>query len=497
MTTSRTRYTGARVSDHYKLGLEQPSLEFLDVVLRRDTSLYVDPRAFLVLDTPWANQCVNLIRGFFNEVIQSMHNDDGDRARVLLSGLGEPNETRLGMSRGRPAGRGVGSGLADGLYKSLLTSEAVKTGLIEHLEDTALLVEGIGVDRISDITTNIVREKLIEFSVRMAEKYGMELRDEMDSGALWSTKTGEWESRPTSMLCPSGKPLLLVPRAVVRWRLDYDPGDYYRYNVLRFLQQHELSKAKSPLVHVIQSGKYKGERRVDMKDVEAYYRKRHGGQKQVIVWASREFPQIFDRYKKSKRSRFQPPESIEFLAEKVGLPTPRWNVLLKAVIDTPVGKNSAIKYHRAVEALLTPLFQPSLADPILEKEVESGTMRVDIRYRNMSRGGFFKWFTEQFTNAPFVPFECKNYKEDPKNPEVGQIASRLDNRKGRLGFLVCRKITDRKRFDTRCRSELDRNGNYIVGLDDSDLKTLVAARVGADEGAFFKYLSDRLEAILD
>jgi hypothetical protein len=298
--SSQTRNTDTRVSDHYELGLEQLSLEFLDVVLRRDTRLYVDPRAFLALRTPWADQCVDLIRDFFNEVIQAMHNDDGDRARVLLSGLREPNETRLWFTRGRVAGHGIGSGLADGLYKSLLTSEAVQTGLIEHLEDTALFVEGIGVDRISDITTNIVREKLVEFSVRMAEKYGMELRDEVDSGALWSAKTGEWESRPTSMLCPGGKPLLLVPRAIVRSRLDYNLGEYYRYNVLRFLQQHELSRAKSPLVHVIRSGRYEGEHRVYLEEVDAYYRKRHGGQKQVVMWATREFPQIFDQYKKSK-----------------------------------------------------------------------------------------------------------------------------------------------------------------------------------------------------
>ena len=62
-------------------------------------------------------------------------------------------------------------------------------------------------------------------------------------------------------------------------------------------------------------------------------------------------------------------------------------------------------------------------------------MRVDIRYRNMPVG-FFRWFTDSFTKAPFVPFECKNYTEDPANPEVAQIASRLDSQKGRLGFLV-------------------------------------------------------------
>jgi hypothetical protein len=498
MAGQRQLPPGTRVSDFYKLGLQQPSLEFLDVVLERDTKLYVDPRAFLALRTEWADECVNLIRDFFEEVIQVIHAGDHDRARVLLSGLREPNETRLGLSRGRPSGRGVGAVLADDLYQSLVTSEAVKSGILEHLEDTALLVEGVGVDRISDITTNIVREKLIEFTVRMAEKYGMELWDDVDSGALWSPETGDWENRMTRMLYPAGSPLILVPRAVVRWKLDYDPGEYYRYAVLRFLRQYELSRGtRSPLVQVIKSGKRKGEHRVYLKDVEAHYRKRYGGQKRIVVRATREFPQILSDYKTSKENRFKPPETMQFLTEKVGFPEPKWNKVLKDVTDNTPGKTEATKYHRAVEALLTPLFQPSLVDPIIENEVESGTMRIDIRYRNMAVGGFFKWFVDRFAKAPFVPFECKNYKQDPANVEVGQIASRLDDRKGRLGFLVCRRIDNRKRFETRCRSELDRNGNYILGLDDEDLKVLVKARKDGDEGALLKHLSDRLEALLD
>jgi hypothetical protein len=488
--------TGTRVSTYYRLGLEQSSLEFLDVVLEGDTRLFVDPRAFLALRTGWADECVELIRDFFDEVIQAMHAGDDDRARVLLSGLSEPNETRLGLSVGEPRGKGVGSILAESLFESLKTSEAVKTGLIENLEDTALLVEGIASDRISDITSNIVREKLIEFTVRMASKYGMPLKEDIDSGALWNRESGEWENRATKMLYPQSRPLILVPRAVVRWKLDFDPGEYYRYHVLRFLRDRELAKGNSPLATVIKTGPRKGQQRINLKDVEKYYKKRYGGKKRFVVEATRDFPEILEGYKQRKERQFQPPESMEFLSEHVGVPTVKWGVLLKAVVDLPRGKATATNYHRAIEALLTPLFQPSLVDPIIEKEIESGTMRVDLRYRNMPQG-FFRWFTEQFIKAPFIPFECKNYREDPVNPEIAQLASRLDSQKGRLGFLVCREIKDRGRFNRRCRSELDKNGNYIIGLDDGDLRALVAARKANDGSAFFKHMSDLVEALID
>ncbi len=42
-------------------------------------------------------------------------------------------------------------------------SEAAKSGLLEDLEDTVLMIEGISVDIVSDMATNIVRGPLIRY----------------------------------------------------------------------------------------------------------------------------------------------------------------------------------------------------------------------------------------------------------------------------------------------------------------------------------------------
>ena len=141
-----------QVSQYYKLGLEQPSLEFVDVVLGEDIRLFVDPRACVALRSEWGDRCVGLIRQFFEDVLTAIRDDDDQRARLLLDGLHEPNETRLGFTKGRVAGRGIGPGLADDLFEALSASEAVREdGLIEDLEDTALLIPGVGVDLVSDM----------------------------------------------------------------------------------------------------------------------------------------------------------------------------------------------------------------------------------------------------------------------------------------------------------------------------------------------------------
>jgi hypothetical protein len=490
---------GTRVSQYYKLGLEQPSLEFVDVVLEEDTPLFVDPRAFVALKSTWGDECVVLIRQFFDEVLTAIRDDDDDRARLLLDGLHEPNETRLGFTRGRVAGRGVGKGLADDLYASLSESDVVRAdGLIEDLEDTALLVPGIGVDLVSDITTNIVRAKLIEFTVSIAEKYDIELADGIDSGALWSPETGLWANEPTRLPLPQSKPLIVVPRAVARWKPDYDPGEYYRHYVLPFLQSVELAKRRSPLVWTVRTGRNKGQQRVYKKDIEKQEKRQYGeGSKTIAARNTIKFPEILDNYRADKRTTYRPPDSIEFLAEKVGTPRPDWTALLKAVTDCSPGKGDATRYHRAIEALLTALFQPSLVDPQLEKSIAAQTKRIDVRYRNMARGGFFRWFADGHQKIPWVAVECKNYTEDPKNPEVAQIAGRLTKRRGLLGFLVCRDINDRPTWLNRCREELNNQDRYIIGLDDGLLTKLVQARKADDDAEFTKILIDRVDELVD
>lgn len=174
-----------RVSEYYNLGREQPSLEFVDVDIHGDTHVYVDPHALRYIDSDWSNECVSLLQNFFDTVMQAIRQGQHNRAKVLLASLSEPNQTHLGLSRGRAQGRGMGSELARDVWESISKSRAVATGLIEDLEDTVLFVDGVGFDIISDVTTNIIRGRLITFTQDACTYYGIPMTDDVDSGQLW------------------------------------------------------------------------------------------------------------------------------------------------------------------------------------------------------------------------------------------------------------------------------------------------------------------------
>lgn len=254
-----------RVSEHYNLGLTQPYLDFVDVETNADLQLYIDPRALRLFTTEWGTECVSLVQHFFDAVLEAVRAGDRRTGLQLLSRLTEPNETRLGMSRGLPRGRALGPDSAAMVWAAFASSEAARTGLLDDLSDALLMVEGIGPDIVSDITTNVIREPLIRYTQHVADLYGIPLLPGVDSGALWDPTRSRWKSEFVALPAVEGRKLLLMPKAVVRLRMDYDVQEYYRGFVLTHLQQEELN-ARSSLVHLLSNGTPGCTRRNSLKD---------------------------------------------------------------------------------------------------------------------------------------------------------------------------------------------------------------------------------------
>lgn len=137
---------------------------------------------------------------------------------------------------------------------ALSQSDAVKTGLLRDLEDTALLIPGIGTDMISDAVCNILRGPLIRYTQDMCAFYGVPLTPDIDSGPIWNPEKGGWETALVPLpMTPFGK-VILVPKILVRQRLNYRFDQYYRHFLLPQMQQEHLS-ARSSLVEVLSSGR--------------------------------------------------------------------------------------------------------------------------------------------------------------------------------------------------------------------------------------------------
>jgi len=476
-----------RFSEHYGLRKCQAELDFVDIPLDTDIRLFVDPYALTVETDPWFIECSNLVIGFFERVIGSIRAGDEATVAHMLLNLHEPNETHLGFSSGRPSGRGVGTDQARDLYERLQDSRAAQTGLLKDLTDCELVIPGISSDKISDMTINILRGKLVEYTGLQCSQLGLPTR-RVGSGRYWDPQRRNWVNRYAALPVYRDRRIVLVPKAGVRYRLAADYQEYYRGFVLDYLQAEHLH-AGSSLVTLLKSGR----RKVFKKDLRTEY----PCTKENLFEFSKEHPEVLDEYKKSLVGKTRPLED-ESIEERQ--PDPRPVDVLKLVGELRSirpGKAAADAYHDFVLGALESIFYPQLRNPVKEEKIDEGRKRIDIVFSNGAKTGFFfDIIAKHGVRCPYVIFECKNYRSDPGNPEVDQLRGRFNNNRGRFGVLVCRTVTDKATMLERCRAVMNAGDGYVLVFDDSDIIALLELRAKRDYIALNDYLDAKVRQLV-
>ncbi|MCV7348264.1 hypothetical protein [Mycolicibacterium rhodesiae] len=473
-----------RVSEVFGLSGTQGTFDFIDVYVDRDIPLFIDPAVLANVDSEWTQECASAVQTFFQTVLDLIIAEDHQQAKALLSHLGEDNSTRLGYSASS-RGSGIGDGLAEKFYEELSTSKALESGLITDLEDTALFIEGVREDRISDVVTNIIRRQLINYTHATAKYYGITLTKSLSVPSCWNSHARKWdEPEHADLPFAGGAPLLLVPKSIVRRKLFSDPGEYYRYYVLPFYQRDEIER-QSSLVHFL---KKSGQPHVYKKDVEAKYREMYKGndsadntvepgvEKRINLDATDRNPDLLQKFKEDKRKHPPAALSHDDIAEATRTAEPDFQSLLDAVHSLAPGQSAADAYEKAIEALLTALLYPSLTDPVRQAKIHEGRKRIDITYYNMARDGFFKWLSANYP-AGKIMVECKNYSRPLANPEYDQIAGRFSPSRGKYGLLVYRSYSDKDQVLASLKDTANDQRGFITALDDDDLSNLVTEMI--------------------
>jgi hypothetical protein len=368
------------------------------------------------------------------------------------------------------------------LLDSLANSPAAKTGLLHDLTDCALFIDNIGADKVSDITTNIIRRNLVEYTQQQFEFHNVPIDTDLPTGRLWVRGEGRWETdRFDKIPLIEGKRVLLVPKRYVRWRggMQQLATQYYTHFVTNFIREEQL-RTNGNLVRVIKTRK--GEKRkVFKKDIK----KDTPPTKQNLARFSVENPSVYNKFKdviKRKGSI-----GLRKIVEVDGSPfnEKRFNgELVELLKNIPSGRPNATNYHHLISGIITYLFFPHLITPTLELDVNQGRKRIDIAFANASQEGFFAdQRTDPFLLARELMIECKNYAEDLANNEIDQMIGRFDPRRGRLGIVACRSVVDENRLVERCRDAFRAQQGAILVFTDDDFEILLNAHDIAREPA--------------
>lgn len=464
-----------KFSKHFKINAPQSQLDFVDVSTDYDLPVYLDPYALEIQDDVWSGQCSELIRTFFTEVLEALRQKDNTRAINIMSHLHEPPETFLGVSKGEPKGKGVGAKQARQIISSIKRSKAYQSGVLSDLSEVALFVEGVGRDKISDLTTNILRRKLVEYTQQVCDLSGIDLED-YNGPPAWDGVRKNWVNKTYRLPRINGVPIILIPKFAVRRELSLNSQEFYNKQITDFLMaEHE--RATSSLTAVLKA---------PPKATKGEIREKNPKTKNMLAEFAAEHPNLLNIYKDLAREEAR--IMVNIAKDDISVAQACID-LQKALEATPSGTEHASRFHMISMHALTLCFFPSLIQPHKEWEINDGRKRIDIVYTNAADTGFFSHRRDaKNTAATMLIVECKNYSSDIENPELDQLLGRFDNNRGHLGFIICRAVDKPKKLLSKCQDYAKSGKAYILVFDDSDILRLLEARKMGDE--------DQMEAIL-
>lgn len=424
----------------------------LDVSLVCDNPAFVDP--FLI----FANSKYRNLHKFIIDYLKFLR-DLSLKENKLSSGnfkhyykFSEVKQVWLGYSLSGNTGLGLGPDFAKSLYENLhkifstFGSEQITES--SHLEKLCLVEEGVGKDKISDFTINLVKKYLLEYTQDFAQKYiDKKYLAEFPVGKVtFDLKKGIWFGArfilPNIKIKGKKEFVLLVPREILTkedtWISKNDflnndtaifntiSNDELRTKINKFFYDNlaiKLNKKKRPEIDYSNKSK------------------RNALSKTVL-----EFPEILDYYIKYKEQN----------------------------------KKNALKDH-VIESEFVNFFSDA---NLLKKEIKKGEFQKLTSFDDcVARILFFKQILESNSNDLYFkqkPLQEKHLRLMFKNMTYGALFdynSEVNNGRGPIDFIISCGSNDKTGLELKLASNRKLKQNLLnqgsVYQKDSNLKHVI------------------------
>lgn len=492
-------------SEHFNLNRTQYDLDFFDCFINYDTPLFIDPWAIRCGEDNFSVSCYQKICSVFENLIEYIKNKDEARALDLLDNLHEPKETGLGYAKKGKEGSSVGREKSEKIYRILSRSRAVQSGQLVDLEDTALHIEGMNRDNISDIVTNIIRYDLMKYTQEQCDLYGVKMST-TQSKVYWDEEKKDFVQKNNErLLLVGGEKLLLVPKRIIRRNLAINYSDFYDKSIIEFEQARHLD-ARTSLCRTLKDKKdknkiiWKPPYKKTLKNDNRYKLSRD-----LVFKYIDEHQGLLSSYKKRKANDEILTVSNDEILDKQNRSSdlgPQIEGKIKKFGRLRSGDKNANEYHDHILDCLNTIFNDSiyanyLSGPKKEAPINQGRKKIDIKFHNSSTKGFFSrlsYYGNLFCAK--ILFECKNYTHDLKNSEYDQLIGRFNNRESTIGYILCRDISDKKKALETCRDFLRNGRGYVFVLTDADIIDLLNAVTSKDRDTLIdNILESKMDAL--
>lgn len=193
---------------------------WFDPILTQDTLLFIDPFAVFKSSEELFKDSYDEMMTFFQRVFEFIASTGGRKATLTYKKaenmllFPEENAICLGYSKTR-SGAGTGPKWAKVLAANISTIIDKGVTHISHFEELGILCEGIGPDRLSDMTANLLKWRLIKYTQKICEEHGIPMVMKKVQNAYFDYEYMRWCD--DECLLPvnpykNNSPVILVPK---------------------------------------------------------------------------------------------------------------------------------------------------------------------------------------------------------------------------------------------------------------------------------------------
>lgn len=220
-------------SEYYKIDYTEDE-EWFNPILHQDTLLFIDPFAVFKSNDDLFKDSYSEMMYFFQQAFELIAQSGGvknhvsyKKAESMLM-FPEVNAICLGYSKQR-RGSGTGPEWAKTLTANISSIIAKGITHICHFEELGIFCEGIGPDRLSDMTANLLKQRFVTYTQRICNLHGIPMKKKILQNAVYDYEFKRWHSAeyylPTNPY-KNDSPILLVPKSFLNVLPQINPYDF-------------------------------------------------------------------------------------------------------------------------------------------------------------------------------------------------------------------------------------------------------------------------------
>lgn len=249
-----------------------------------DNKLFIDPYRINETQNDILKIAKMKIIRFFDLFFKSVENKDRNLAKNIGQHLHEINATKLGYCSVFDNPKGKGFSQRDLLF---IFDEAIKVQAdIVDMPDILMLAERVGPDKVSDLTTNIIYEDLLEFTKKIIIKYDLKIPIKKLNKWIFDIEATVWIKKEIDVPYIDEKEILFLPNGIVAGYELFSYEAIYKKEIYPFLKSN-------PAIHNLVRLLKNGEEVTDCKKLK----KKFPQTRATVRYFKKNFPDRYEKYK--------------------------------------------------------------------------------------------------------------------------------------------------------------------------------------------------------